>query len=424
MIKTLLFIFLNVNLMIFGQSVYQNVQIPRPPKATYFSSQVEPSIAINPLNNNEIIAGTVLNDYYYSKDKGLTWTSSSLESKYGVNGDPVLMFDKDGVAYYFHLSNYKKGAYLDRIVCQTAKKIDGNWTEGTFPLPNGLKAQDKQWVSYSHKKDEIYLTWTQFDQYGSKKSSDSSIILFSKSSNKGQNWTKPIRISKHAGDCTDGDKTVEGAVSTVGINGEIIVVWASEKGLCLQQSFDGGNTWLKEEKIIQQQIGGWDLKIPGIGRCNGFPVLVCDTSHSKNRGRIYLNWSDQRNGEHNTDILLSYSDDLGNTWSTPKKVNQDETSSHQFFSWMALDQSNGNLFIVYYDRRNYSDNQTDVYLSVSIDGGIEFEDTRISQSPFIPNEEVFFGDYINIAATNGMIRPIWMRMDNNKISLWTAIIGN
>lgn len=411
-------VFFNIS----GQSKFKNVRIPRPPMATYEYSQVEPSIAIYHTNPKEMIAGSVMNDFYYTSDGGKSWKSTTIESKYGVNGDPVLMFDKHGMSYYFHLSNPKKGSYLDRIVCQTSPTISGKWNEGTFPAPNGTKAQDKHWVSYSHKKDEIYLTWTQFDEYGSKKETDSSVILFSKSNDKAKTWSNPVRISKHAGDCIDSDKTLEGAVSTVGVNGELVVVWASEKGLCLQKSLDGGNTWLKEEKVIQKLVGGWDLKVPGIGRCNGFPVLICDTSQSAYRGRIYLNWADQRNGETNTDVFLSYSDDLGETWSTPMRVNQDETTSHQFFTWMAVNQQNGNLFVVYFDRRNYIDNQTDVYMSVSIDGGNEFEDSRISQSPFTPTEDVFFGDYINIAVSDGKVRPIWPRMDNGKISLWVALI--
>jgi hypothetical protein len=410
--------FLNLN----AQTKFKNIQLKKPELAVYPFSQVEPSIAIHPFNTDLMIAGSVLNDYYFSNDKGNSWTSTSITSEYGVFGDPVLMFDKNGFPYYFHLANYKNGAYIDRIVCQTSKSINGIWNEGSFPTPNGTKAQDKHWVSYSHKKDEIYLTWTQFDKYDSKKSTDSSIIFFSKSSDKSKTWSNPIRISKNAGDCLDSDKTVEGAVSTVGVNGEIIVVWANEKGLCLQKSFDDGITWLKEEKVIHELIGGWDLTVPGIKRCNGFPVLICDTSDSKNKGRIYLNWSDQRNGETNTDIFISYSDDLGDTWSEPKKVNQDSSKSHQFFTWMAIDQYNGNIYIVYYDRRNYTDNKTDVYLSVSKNGGISFEDIRISESPFIPNEKVFFGDYINISAVNGIVRPIWPRMDNDKISLWIALI--
>jgi hypothetical protein len=135
-----------------------------------------------------------------------------------------------------------------------------------------------------------------------------------------------------------------------------------------------------------------------------------------------VNWADQRNGKENVDVFCIYSDDNGKSWSDVIKVNQDVSKHHQFFTWMDIDQSNGNLYFVFYDRRNYSDNQTDVYLAYSFDGGSNISDVRISGSPFMPNPDVFFGDYINIAVHKGTVRPIWMRMDEKKISLWTALI--
>jgi hypothetical protein len=89
---------------------------------------------------------------------------------------------------------------------------------------------------------------------------------------------------------------------------------------------------------------------------------------------------------------------------------------------MTIDQSNGNLYFVYYDRRNYNDNQTDVYLSTSRDGGLTFSENRISNRPFKPSDDVFFGDYLNISAVNGVVRPIWPRMDNGHITLWVTLI--
>jgi hypothetical protein len=89
---------------------------------------------------------------------------------------------------------------------------------------------------------------------------------------------------------------------------------------------------------------------------------------------------------------------------------------------MTVDQSTGYLYFVYYDRRNYSGNQTDVYLSVSRDGGKTFKDHRISESPFIPAKRVFFGDYLNISAVEGNIKAIWPRMDEGKLSLWVGLI--
>jgi hypothetical protein len=77
---------------------------------------------------------------------------------------------------------------------------------------------------------------------------------------------------------------------------------------------------------------------------------------------------------------------------------------------------------VYYDRRAYDDLQTDVYLAYSMDGGGTFKETKISESPFIPTDTKFFGDYTNIAAHKGVIAPIWTRMDDGRTSVYTAVI--
>jgi hypothetical protein len=77
---------------------------------------------------------------------------------------------------------------------------------------------------------------------------------------------------------------------------------------------------------------------------------------------------------------------------------------------------------MYYDRRAYDDNRTDVYLAYSMDGGASFKNVRISESPFIPAEGVFFGEYNNISAHKGIITPIWTRVDEGKTSVWTTVI--
>lgn len=416
-------IFIIVSGIAIGQTKYTVVTLPLPEDANYFSSQVEPSIAIHPKKTNIIAAGSVMDDYYLSKDGGKTWKSTTIKSKFGVNGDPVLTFDQEGKLYYFHLSNYSKGSYLDRIVCQKARCGYRKFNQGTFPTPNGTKVQDKQWVVID-QHNTIHMTWTQFDAYNSADPMDSSVIVYSKSSDQGKSWSLPKRISKYAGDCLDDDNTVEGAVPAIGPNGEIYVCWTGPKGLMFQKSLDNGENWFEAEMFVDQHYGGWTLEIPGINRANGLPILKCDISHGPNRGRLYLNWCDQRNGEDDTDVLLSYSDDQGKTWSKPKKVNQDESGNHQIFTWMSIDSSNGYLYFVYYDRRNYETNETDVFLSRSKDGGMTFTDERISDKPFIPSQDIFFGDYLNIDAVNGKIVAIWPRMDNRKISLQVTLIDN
>lgn len=405
-----------------SQQSFEKVKLELPSGAIYPYSQIEPSIAIHPKNTNIMAAGSVLTDYYYSKDGGKTWTSKTLKSPYGVYGDPVLMFDNKGRLYYFHLASYDKSTHLDRIVCQSAKKVCKKFNDGSFPKPNGTKVQDKHWTVLNPENNEIYMTWTQFDAYNSSDPLDTSIIVFSKSSDQGETWSDPVRISKHGGDCLDSDNTVEGAVPAVGPNGEIYVTWTGPNGLVFQLSTDGGETWLEEEVQLAEHFEGWDLEIPGIYRANGLPILKSDLSDGPHRGTLYLNWCDQKNGADDTDVWLMKSTDGGKTWSDRIKVNQDTTGHHQFFTWMTVDQSTGYLYFVYYDRRDHDNTETDVYMSVSRDGGATFTDVKVSDSSFIPDPELFFGDYLNIAAVNGVIRPIWPRLDNGQISLWVALI--
>lgn len=412
--------------LLFGCSPATIIKLDRPPEAKYESSQIEPSIAINPNNVDQIIAGSVLNDFYYTNDGGKSWSSESMRSEYGVWGDPVLMFDTANTAYYFHLASYKKTSHLDRIVCQKATiNEEGElraemFDEGTFTEPNGTKVQDKHWTVLNEKTNEIYMTWTQFDAYNSKNEADSTIIVFSKSADQGATWSAPKRISFYAGDCLDGDDTVEGAVPAVGPDGEIYVTWTGPKGLVFQKSLDGGETWMRKESIIGKQYGGWALDIPGIYRANGLPILKCDLSQGPDRGALYLNWCDQRNGLNDTDVWLMKSTDGGESWSQPVRVNQDESKRHQFFTWMAIDQVSGNLFFVYYDRRNTYENDTETYISYSLDGGASFTDVKVSKKAFTPDPDLFFGDYLNIDAVSGHIVAIWPELRKGKIELYVA----
>lgn len=380
----------------------------------------EPSIIISRQNTNNILAGSNINNLYESKDGGLNWTKTKLYSNYGIWGDPSLNVDTNGNFYFFHLSNPTFGNWVDRIVCQ--KIVNGTSTIDSYAGLNGAKVQDKPWSVVNYKTNKVYLTWTQFDNYGSSNHNDSSIILFSKSNNGGKNWTTPKRISKFAGNCLDSDSTVEGAVPAIGQNGELYVAWAFNNAIYFNKSTDDGDSWLNKEKYVCSQIGGWDLNIPGIYRANGMPITCTDLSNSKYNGNIYINFSDQRNGVNNTDIWLVKSSDKGETWSKPIKVNNDSTSTHQFLSWMAIDQTNGYIYIIFYDRRNYTDNNTDVYLAISSNGGESFKNLKISESPFNPNSTIFFGDYTNISVYYNVIRPIWTRLDNNNLSILTAII--
>ncbi|MFN9801068.1 MAG: sialidase family protein, partial [Bacteroidota bacterium] len=117
------------------------------------------------------------------------------------------------------------------------------------------------------------------------------------------------------------------------------------------------------------------------------------------------------------------SSDKGQSWSAPIRINDDAGVAHQFFPWMAVDASDGSLHVVFYDRRRKEGQMTDVFLASSQDGGKTWTNERISEAPFEPVNTVFFGDYNNISAHGGVVRPVWTRCENGKLSVWTALIN-
>ncbi len=417
-------IYISTLAIIFSLSLnaqYQNIRVSN----ISSTSPNEVAIAINPTNPLHLVGGANLNFFYNSTNGGLNWTQSTLTSTLGVWGDPCLVFDGFGNLYYSHLSNPTSGSWLDRIVVQKSTNGGVSWSDGVGVGLNGIKDQDKEWMAVdmtnSQYRNNIYMSWTEFDVYGSTNTADSTRILFSRSTDNGTNWSTTVRISDKGGNCIDSDETVEGAVPAVGPNGEVYTSWSGPLGIMLDKSTNGGVTW-GTDIFVTSQPGGWDFAVPGIYRCNGMPVTACDISNSPYRGTVYIMWSDQRNGTNNTDVFLIKSTDGGNSWGQTVRVNTDKGIAHQFFPWMTIDQSNGYLYFIFYDRRDLSGSSTDVYVGRSTNGGETFTNFRISASSFTPSSSKFFGDYTNIAASNGKIYPIWMRMDGTTMSVWMTTV--
>ncbi|MFN8231315.1 MAG: sialidase family protein [Bacteroidia bacterium] len=415
-------------LIFISQIIY--AQIPN----ILISNQFEPEevcIAINPKNTKQIIAGSNLNSAYYSFDEGFTWERTQVKcSPYGVYGDPVVFWDTTQAAYFMNLSmpnkkNIIDGSWIDRIVINKSKNFGKTYDTCYAFGKNGSKVQDKHWVAVDPKTNFIHVSWTQFDKYESKLNTDSTIIRYSNSKDGGISWSEPIRLSKFGGDCLDGDSTVEGAVPCIGPKGQVYIAWAGPKGLCFTKSTDGGNTFLKQEKIINPIKNGWDQKVDGLFRANGLPFTACDNSNGPNKGRIYICWSDEKNGIKNKDVFLTFSDDEGENWCEPILVTYHPNHKEQFMPFLTIDQTTGYVYILYYSRQNYvSGDLTDVYMAISKNGGLKFEYYKINEESFHPNKLIFFGDYIGLSAVNSVVRPIWMQLHNLKLSIHTAIFND
>jgi hypothetical protein len=396
-----------------GHAQFRNVRI------TSTNAPEETTVVIDPNNPLRMAAGANKSAFYYSTNGGIDWAVESLSSSFGEGGDPCVLVDTNGSFYFFHLSGPTNPS---SIVCQKLDTLGSSWSDGASFGLNGKKIQDKSYAAMDRASNRIYVAWTQFDSLKNYPT-NLSLILFSASSDGGQTFSPPARINEVPGDCSDSSNALQGAVPVVGPNGEVYVTWAGATGIVLNKSLDGGNTWLPHDIPVADQPGGWDITVPGLLRCNGLPVPACDLSAGPYRGTLYVNWCDQRNGTNDTDVWLVKSVDGGLNWTPPRRVNDDLPGKHQFLPWFTVDQTDGTLYSLFYDRRNYSDDRTDVYLAVSRDGGDTFVNALVSKSPFTPLVSNFFGDYIGIAAEHGLVRPVWTRADGGSLSVWTAIIN-
>jgi hypothetical protein len=402
-----------------------------------------PGIAINPKRPNHMVmvmaestgsngnpdARTMRNQVYLSEDFGRNWRTRRLSSRYGDFGHPGVLADEEGTYYYFHLSDPQKLGWesrmvLDRVVCQKSLLL-GRWSRGSSIGHNPPRQQDKASAVFDEHSGRLYVTWTQHSKYGSFDPLDSAHILFAYSNDRGRSWTPAVRINQFGGNCQDQGQTPAGAMPAVGPNGTVYAAWAYNEKIYFDRSSDGGLSWLRQDVVAAEQPGGWAFGVPGIGRTNGLPTTACDLSYGPYHGNIYISWTDQRNGSHDTDVWLVRSTDGGRSWSEPLRVNDDgptTAGAHQFMSRMAVDPITGIIYIVFYDRRNSSSLDTEVYLAVSNDGGQSFNNQRISERPFVPAADRFIGNYIGLAVYGNYVRPVWTRLDDGVPSIWTALL--
>jgi len=125
----------------------------------------------------------------------------------------------------------------------------------------------------------------------------------------------------------------------------------------------------------------------------------------------------------NTDILASFSDDGGNTWSAAQSVTDQPTGVDRFNHWMAVDPITGDVNVSFYDTRNDTTGarfMTDIYFSQSRTGGTSWlPNVRVTDvssnehdcAGVFPCRAINYGnqqgDYAGLASFGGVSHAIW-----------------
>lgn len=400
--------------------------------------QSETYLTINPSAPSNLAAGS--NEIYrlpmrgyYSSDAGSTWGAVDLPlpPAIGKNGtrfgsDPSLAFDTRGNVYYSYIVVFfSNGNGINGTEMAVAKSTDGGRTYPTatyFSFSGGSDHfNDKPMIATdtnpaSPFRDRIYVAWD-----AASGGSAGGGIRVATSSDGGATFS----ITR--ADDPSGPGRAIGAVPFTGPNGELYVAWNdyAANTIAFNRSFDGGATWDRQRVVAPKHIP-FDIAIPAESYRGAlvYPSCAADRSTGPHRGRLYCSWMDV-NSAGNTDILVAYSDDHGQSWSTPlPATDQLFQPVDRFNHWLAADPVTGDVNVSFYDTRNDTTGSrymTDIYFSQSTNGAMSWSLPNIRVSSVSSNEHdcggVFpcagidygnqQGDYAGLASYGGVSHPVW-----------------
>lgn len=377
-----------------------------------------PVVAISGRNAETAVVSDGIN-IYTSRDGGKTWEKKPVSLP---GGPTVLLGESKGDFFCFaSRPGAPEGENGSVAGVLLQKSTDGGttWSQGESISITGTHDAQRYWAAMDHRGN-FYLTWT---VVGDAREGNQcpSAVFFSTSKN-GKKWTDPLVLTQVDGDCQQVASAPVGAMPAIAPDGKAFASWSHGGKVYLDRSFDGGTLWLSNDIAVAEQPGGNALLIEGHGVFNAQPVLVADNSKGPWRGSLYLVWADQRNGENDTDIWFTRSHNFGDNWSLPVRINDDAPGKHQYMPWITIDATTGHIYIVYFDRRNTENTDTEVWLAWSDNGGNSFKNMRISEKAFASDEAHNASQHINVAARDGVIVPVWTATQNGKTQLWTAVL--
>jgi hypothetical protein len=414
-----------------------------PTSVNYPNTEVEPFVAVNPTNPNNII-GVYQQDRWNdggahglvasrSTNGGLSWAEnfaafSACAGGTGPNAyerasDPWVTFDPNGNAYQISLSVSDQ---LETSAILVSKSTDGGATWGAPTTlirdTSGVNFNDKESITADPTRPGyVYAVWDRGAFPGDRRSITSEFRsfayrgqpIFSRTTDGGAHWSAPVVMSNQ-------NIFTVGNQIAVTPNGTLVNVFWTGRGSGLQPSpsqdfigamvsTDAGLHWSSPIKIANF------AELPGCG-----PERICDPDTNQpvragtnlpdigvdpNTGAVYVVWADGRfSGGARPDVVLSRSSDGGRNWSTPIKVNQTPVPAAAFNATVEVS-SDSTVGVEYYDFRNNTAAPgvpTDVFLTHSHTAGTTWSEQHIGgpfdmeKAPFARG--YFLGDYQGLTA--------------------------
>ena len=314
---------------------------------------------------------------------------------------------------------------------------------------------DKPWMTIGphpteEGKDVVYVTYTDFVQrteifytgelpFLGLPTLETTIRL-ARSLDGGKTWGDPVAVSptvRRVYGAAGGDggpqagarRVVQGSAPVVAKDGTMYVAWLDstdddtfegQAEIYVAHSTDAGATFSRPVRAALFREPSFSPRTAFFRYWGtAFPRIA--TGPQK---EVYLVYTDLPEDKplDDGDTYLARSLDGGQTWSSPVRLNQDETDRAQFFPAVATS-PDGTVHVMWADMRDDpSEIRYHIYYTRSQDRGetwgfenkelgIQNPDTRVTDFPSNPNRAfprgVFIGDYFSIAATDEDVYMVW-----------------
>ena len=436
-------------------------------------SQNEPSVAVDPHNTQVVAAGSndycaqIVNGdtwvgYYRSTDGGATWQdslvpgypadssaaglASPLHGSCGAAGDPTQAFDRDGRLFYGFIC-FNRAKPVNGSTYVATYDQDGGHYVRTALVDSGSPSaqfagsglfQDKINLAVDQTagptSGNVYVAWA---RYSGKAANN--VILFSRSTDHGQTFSRPIRISP-------GLAQEQFADVAVGPDGAVYVTYRTyaaqgktADAVWVVKSTDAGQTFGRPSLVatftpftsadFTGGTGGVDCGDGPFACPSGLTFSRFDSlsAVAADARGVHVVWSARQPGGQ-AKIFVRNSPD-GVSWPTPAATLDAAPVGHQWFPDIAS--AGGTLTAVFYDSRqdpSYSPslppgdtaagaNSGDVVRALvarSADGGVTWSEAAASAAASNFGWEThgarrvgFWGDYNYVSAVPGAVQAAW-----------------
>ena len=392
-------------------------------------AQSEVHISINKQNPQVVLVSAntwpVFNSQqgaYWSVNGGLNWNGSDdlPNGAFGRN-DPSTAFDAAGRGYVATLNADDLWGDGTGYLIQRTDNNGAVW-QPQVNATGRIQGSDKEMIAAddvptSPFANNLYCAW-------SVNPGANGTVQFNRSTNLGITFTAPITLRNGWG---------QGTNVQTGPNGEVYVCWADytngnypEQGLGFVRSFDGGQNFTAFSVVFNytgiRQSGGGNSNF-GNTRVNSYPSMTVDKSHGAHRGRIYVVYAENNNST--SIIRLRFSDNQGTTWSGAQTISI-PNGRQSWFPWISVDDTNGNIYVIYYSLDEATGFNTNTYVAMSNDGGATFVNQRVSDAAHVTGQILeyccgYCGDYIGITSYGGRALASWH--DNRGGGQWQIYVS-